>query len=133
MRRAFVALLWLMGLTSLANGGWMVAHAWSWFTVLPGVMDTGAVNSHFIHDVGAVYVLCGAAFIWCARNLAIARPVYIFVTLFFVLHALGHVAEILAGQLPPRHWWVDLPLVFAPALLLGVIALPGAWRRVLSS
>ena len=130
MRRAFVGLLWVMGLGSIANGAWMLAHVWSWFTTLPGVIDTGAVNAHFIHDVGIAYALCGAGFIWCARNLADARPVFVGITLFFVGHALGHVAEILAGQLPSSHWWIDLPLVFAPAVLLGVLALPGNWRRV---
>lgn len=130
MRRAFVAFLWLMGAVSLANGAWMLAHAWSWFTWLPGVMDTGAVNAHFIHDVGLAYALCGAGLIWCARNLAAARPLFVGITLFFVGHALGHVAEILAGQLPARHWWVDLPLVFAPAAALGLLALPAGWRRV---
>jgi hypothetical protein len=132
MRPAFVAFLWIMGVVGIANGAWMIAHAWSWFTTLPGVMDTGAVNKHFIHDVGAVYALSGAGFIWCARNLADARPVYVFITLFFVLHALGHVAEILTGLLPPRHWWIDLPLVFAPALALSFIALPGNWRKATS-
>lgn len=130
MRRAFVAFLWLMGAVSLANGAWMLAHAWSWFTWLPGVMDTGAVNAHFIHDVGVVYAICGAGFIWCARNLPVARPLFVGITLFFVGHALGHVAEILAGQLPARHWWVDLPLVFAPAVALAAVALPAGWRRV---
>ena len=130
MRRAFVGLLWIMGVASLANGAWMIAHAWTWFTTLPGVIDTGAVNSHFIHDVGVVYLLCGAGFMWCARNLAAARPVFVGITLFFVLHAAGHVAEILTGALPSSHWWIDLPLVFAPALVLGWFLLPAQWRRV---
>ena len=130
MRRAFTGLLWLMGVVSLGNGAWMIAHAWSWFTLLPGVIDTGAVNSHFIHDVGVVYALCGAGFIWCARHLERPRPVYVGITLFFVFHALGHVLEILVGQLPDSHWYVDLPLVFAPALVLGWFALPAPWRKV---
>jgi hypothetical protein len=133
MRGLFVPFLWVMGLTSLANGAWMLAHAWSWFTFLPGVIDTGAVNAHFIHDVGIAYALCGAGFIWCARNLGAARPLFVGITLFFVGHALGHVVEILAGLLPARHWWVDLPLVFAPALILAYLALPGTWRRVASA
>lgn len=132
MRPLFVAFLWLTGLVSIANGGWMLAHAWSWFTWLPGVLDTGAVNSHFIHDVGIAYALCGAGLIWCASHLPAARPVYLGITLFFAGHALGHVVEILLGQLPPRHWWVDLPLVFAPALALAGFALPPAWRRITS-
>ena len=130
MRAAFVAFLRVMGLVSIANGAWMLAHAWSWFTWLPGVMDTGAVNGHFIHDVGIVYLLCGAGFLWCAMHPDAARPVYLGITLFFVGHALGHVMEILLGQLPHSHWWIDLPLVFAPAVILAWLALPAVWRRV---
>jgi hypothetical protein len=131
MRRAFVAFLWLMGLASLANGAWMMAHAWSWFTFLPGVIDTGAVNAHFIHDVGIVYAIAGGGFIWCARNLIAARPVFIGITLFYAGHALGHVAEILAGhraagELEPARRGVHLMRHFmlAAGLLLSACSGP---------
>jgi hypothetical protein len=130
MRTFVIVALWGIGLTSLANGAWMLAHAWTWFTVLPGVADTGAVNGHFIHDVGVVYLLCGAGLIWCVRNLASARPLFVGIALFYVGHALDHVVEIMVGQLPHSHWWIDLPLVFAPAALLGVLALPRPWRQL---
>lgn len=130
MRTVLIVALWGVGLASVANGAWMIAHAWTWFTMLPGVRDTGAVNSHFIHDVGVVYLLSGAGLVWCVRNPASARPLFVGIALFYVGHALGHVVEILVGQLPPSHWWIDLPLVFAPAALLGALALPGPWRRL---
>lgn len=123
-------LLWILAVVSAGNGLWMLAHAWSWFRWIPGVSDTGEPNAHFIHDVGIVYLLCAAGFVWCMRRPARGYPLFVGITLFFSGHALGHVAEILAGQLPSSHWLIDLPLVFAPALLLIVLACPPVWRRI---
>ena len=39
-----------------------------------------------------------------------------------------HVADLLGDRLPPHHWWLDLPGVFGPALLLAVLAIPRIWR-----
>ncbi len=128
--RAFIGLLWIFALVNLANGAWMLTHAWSWFSWIPGVTDTGEANAHFIHDVGVAYSVCGIGFIWCARHLNRAWPVFMGITLFYVGHALGHVVEILAGLLPHSHWWIDLPLVFAPAVLLTLIAIPGNWKKI---
>lgn len=122
--------LWILGGVSLGNAAWMLAHGWSWFGLVPGVTDTGPANLHLIHDVGVAYAVAGLGLLWCARAGRPAYPVFLGVTLFFVGHALGHVAEILAGQLPPSHWWIDLPLVFLPAALLAAAAVPGAWRRL---
>lgn len=126
-------LLWLLALVSAGNALWMLGHAWSWFRVIPGVTDTGEPNAHFIHDVGIVYLLCAGGFVWCMRNVARAYPLFVGITLFFSGHALGHVVEILVSQLPHSHWLIDLPLVFAPALSLCVLAWPPVWRRVTSS
>lgn len=130
MPRVFPAFLIILGWVSLANGLWMMLHAWSWFEWIPGVSDTGEANAHFIHDVGIAYAVCGLGLIWCARNLSEARPVFIGITLFNVGHALGHVIEISIGQLPPSHWLIDLPLVFLPSALLGLAALPNNWARL---
>lgn len=130
LRSVFRGFLWLMAVISLGNAVWMLLHAWSWFAWIPGVSDTGSANAHFIHDVGVAYATCGIGFVWCARNLAVARPVYLGITLFFVGHALGHVVEIALGQLPPAHWWIDFPLVFAPAIILLCTAMPRPWRRL---
>lgn len=118
------------GLVSLANGIWMMVHAWSWFEWIPGVTDTGEANAHFIHDVGIAFTVCAIGLFWCIRNLAIARPVYLGITLFITGHALGHVVEIIAGLLPHSHWYIDIPLVFLPAVLLALAALPNNWARL---
>lgn len=130
MQNNFKIFLRLLALVSLGNGIWMVLHAWSWFEWIPGVSDTGAANAHFIHDVGIAFVVCALGLFWCAKNLAQARPVYLGVTLFIAGHALGHVVEILAGLLPHSHWLIDIPLVFLPAILLVLAALPANWQRL---
>lgn len=126
-------ILWLLAAVSAVNAVWMLAHAWSWFRWIPGVTDTGVANAHFIHDVGIVYLLCAGGLLWCTRRPERGYPLFIGIALFFIGHALGHVAEILAGQLPISHWLIDLPLVFAPAVLLAVLACPPVWRRVAPS
>lgn len=130
MKYYFKAFLKLLALVSLANGIWMMLHAWSWFEWIPGVTDTGTANAHFIHDVGIAFVVCALGLFWCARNLAQARPVYLGITLFIAGHALGHVVEILTGLLPHSHWLIDIPLVFLPAVLLVTAALPTNWQRL---
>ena len=126
----FRAFLNLLGVISLGNGLWMIVHAWSWFEWIPGVTDTGEANAHFIHDVGIAFTVCAIGLFWCARHLDIARPVFLGITLFIAGHALGHVVEIIAGLLPHSHWYIDIPLVFLPACLLILAALPKNWARL---
>lgn len=126
----FRAFLNLLGVISLGNGLWMIVHAWSWFEWIPGVTDTGEANAHFIHDVGIAFTVCAIGLFWCARHLDIARPVFLGITLFIAGHALGHVVEIIAGLLPHSHWYIDIPLVFLPACLLTLAALPKNWARL---
>ena len=120
-----------LGLISLANGLWMLADPATWFTQIPAaVTDTGPLNQHFVHDVGVAYFLCGVAALWCARAGATAYVAHLGVMLFYAGHALVHVAEISFGLLPHTHWWIDLPLVFVPALLLAVLTLPLVRQRI---
>jgi len=91
---------------------------------------TGAPNSHFIHDVAAAYLTFGVGLIWCAVNLEKCRPVYLGITFFMVSHAVSHMLEMLFGQLPHTHWWIDFPLVFLPAILLSILAVPTVWRKL---
>ena len=121
----------VLGVISLANGLWMLADPATWFVQIPAaVTDTGPLNRHFVHDVGVVYVISGIAALWCARTGAAAYITHLGVTLFYAGHALVHVAEISLGLLPHSHWRIDLPLVFLPALLLGVLTLPQVRQRI---
>ena len=108
-----------LGAISLGNGLWMLLSATTWFTKMPiGAEDTGILNSHFIHDVGLVYLLVAIGAFWCAYKISTCFVVHLGITLFIGGHALIHVIEILTGDLPVSHWVIDLPLVTFPAIIL---------------
>jgi cytochrome c biogenesis protein CcdA len=91
----------------------------SWYNDLPaGVPDTGPYNGHFIRDLGLVFVLIGASFIWAASRLHQSRPIILVITAFFTGHALLHVWDLTSSRLPHSHWKMDAPAVFLPAILL---------------
>lgn len=130
MQRLFRYALYGIGGISLLNAGWMLAHGWSWFAWIPGVSHTGPANLHLIRDVGVAYAVFGSGLLWCARSGVQNYPVYLGASAFYAGHALAHVAEILVGDLPHSHWWIDLPLVFIPAILLVSACPPPIWRRL---
>lgn len=121
---------WLLGVVNVAHGLWMLASPVSWYHRLPaGVPDTGPLNLHFVRDIGAAFTTIGVALCVAAPDAPRRRGVLLAVTLFFVLHALVHVADLVGGRLPAGHWLTDLPGVFVPALALLVLCLPRWWPR----
>ena len=64
----------ILGVLSAANGAWMLVSAPTWYENLPGVVDTGAYNGHFVRDIGLAYFVSGAGFVWCAFNLRRCWP-----------------------------------------------------------
>jgi hypothetical protein len=127
-----LAIVWLLratGVVMVANGLWMLAHAFHWFFNIPaGLPDTGDPNGHLIRDVGLAYIVFGAALVWSTFKLAERRAVYLCVTAFMLGHASVHVIEIMLGALPPSHWLIDLPLVLLPGALFAAFIHPSAWR-----
>jgi hypothetical protein len=71
----------------------MLAVPAIWYTNVPGVVDTGPFNGHFVRDVGATYVVCGTALLWPA-----ARPAARIRAAFLALHALAHLWDAAAGR-----------------------------------
>ncbi len=130
-RRIFKIFLHLAGIAIFANGLWMVVAALEWFFGIPADMPaTGDPNGHLIRDVGFAYIVFGFALNWCALQLQTRRPVFLMVSFFMVVHALGHLVEILFGLLPASHWWVDFPLVFLPGLVFGALVIPRVWTAL---
>ena len=125
------AIVYVIGVAMLGNGMWMVSRAIEWFFHIPVDMPaTGEPNGHLIRDVGFAYIVFGFALNWCALQLESRRSVFLMVSFFMVVHALGHAIEIIIGLLPASHWWIDFPLVFFPGLILGVLAVPRIWASL---
>ena len=123
------AIFWIFGLTSLANGLWMLLAPAGWYHDLPAaVPDTGPLNLHFVRDIGAAFTTVGVALCVAAPQAPRRRGVLLAAALFFGLHAAIHVADLASGRLHPEHWLVDFPGVFLPALVLAVLCLPRFWR-----
>lgn len=117
-------------LSSFVNGIWMLFFPLSWYTDFPAAIPhTGPFNAHFVRDLGVTYLVVALGFGWCALHLERSRPVHLGLTIFFVGHALIHLLEILTGRLPGTHWLIDTPMVFVPALLLIIFAVPSMRRR----
>ena len=116
---------WLFGLASLGNGLWMLGDPEGWYRDLPArVPDTGSLNLHFVRDIGCSYAAVGVALCLAAEAPRARQGAVWAAALFYGFHALLHVADIVAGRLPAAHWLVDLPGVFAPAIVLAILALP---------
>jgi len=124
------ALFWVFGLVNVANGLWMLLAPEAWYHDLPAaVPDTGPLNLHFVRDIGAAFFTIGVAFLAAARYPSWRRGVLLAATLFFVLHAVVHVTDLISGRLHAEHWLIDLPGVFLPAILLLVLSLPRWWKE----
>ena len=54
---------WLLGLGLVANGLVMLTVPAIWYARVPGVVDTGPFNAHFVRDIGAAYLVCGLALV----------------------------------------------------------------------
>jgi len=118
--------LGLAALVSLGNAAWMLVAPEHWYLNLPaGVPDTGPLNVHFVRDIGCAFVVSGVALGWAALTTrpAVRVPCVALAALFAGAHGALHLFDLARGALGPEHWWLDLPGVFAPALLLGALAL----------
>jgi hypothetical protein len=123
-------ILAIFGVANLANAGWMLADPAGWYANLPAaVPDTGPLNTHFVRDVGSAFAVMGGALLLAAVRPLLRTPMLGIVALFYVLHALVHVTDTLAGRLPPSHWTIDLPGVYVPALVMIALTAAAARRR----
>ncbi len=99
------------------NGAWMLIDAGSWFASVPGVDETGPLNAHFVHDVGAAYAASALALALAATRPVGGRALAAIALVFLGLHAVGHVADVLTGALDVHHLAIDFPAVGVPALV----------------
>jgi hypothetical protein len=127
---------WALGVFSvgnLANAVWMLADPAGWYAGLPAaVPDTGPLNTHFVRDIGSAFAVMGFALLLAAARPALRVPMLAAVALFYVLHALVHVTDTVAGRLPPSHWTIDMPGVYVPAVIVVALTWAAARRRALA-
>ena len=123
---------WILGIFLAANGMIMLAVPADWYAAVPGVPETGPFNPHFVRDIGAAYLTCGATLVWFAARGA-ARPAAVAAAAFLALHALVHLWDAAAGREHVHQLLVDLPTVFLPPALAIWIAWPRVGRALKST
>jgi hypothetical protein len=122
---------WVLGFGLAVNGLAMLIFPADWYVTVPGVIDAGPFNAHFIRDIGVAYLVSGAALVWLALNPA-ARPAAQAGAAFLALHALVHLWDTVAGREHVHQLLIDLPTVFLPPALALWIAFMPAGRGATS-
>lgn len=114
-------LLLIFGIVALVAGLFAFVAPLSFFELLAEY--TGQPNAHLIRDVGAAYVSAGVALSWAAFRPAWRGPLVSVAAIFLLLHALGHVIDLVAGHVHLSHIVVDAVQVFLPAVVTSGLAL----------
>jgi hypothetical protein len=121
------ALLVLLGLLHIVNGAFMLLAPGVWYTMVPGVIDTGPMNQHFVYDVGMAFVASGAMLALGARAATGAATFAIAGATWPALHALIHIWGWLTMGFPSdRQAAISEAVAVAGLGLLGVAL---AWLR----
>ena len=76
-----------------ANGAFMLFDPVQWYNQVPGVPHTGPMNSHFIRDIGFIYLLSGLCFVLACRQRENYRLWLAVGSAWPGLHAIFHIAE----------------------------------------
>ena len=109
---------WILPAILAINGAvMMLAPAW-WYPRVPGVIETGPFNDHFVRDIGAAYLACAVALGWAVRDPARGLGVAVAAAAFLTLHAAIHLITPFCGAgLPWPLLARDFPGVFLPAIV----------------
>lgn len=114
------------GLGFFGFGVWLLMDPPGFYATVPGVSATGPLNHHFVQDIGAAHVACGAALWLAARFPAAGLPLLAPAGIFAGLHAVTHLAEwVVSDPVSGAAFVVELAGVVGPAALIGGIVL--AW------
>ncbi|MEM7097357.1 MAG: hypothetical protein AAF541_03790 [Pseudomonadota bacterium] len=117
LNKVFTAVAVLLGLAMIANGIFMTVAPEPWYWAIPGVPDRGPFNQHFIRDVGFIYGIAGAAFLYGAINVTQRFQLWLIPTAWLTFHAIFHVWEVIVGICGPEALAQDFAGVTLPALL----------------
>jgi hypothetical protein len=101
----------------IANGLFMVINPESWYYAVPGVVERGPFNQHFIRDIGFLYTIMGACFIVGTRMETARLPLWLLPSLWLTSHALFHVWEVIVGICGPASLLEDFAGVTLPAII----------------
>jgi hypothetical protein len=123
MRRIIAA---IFALFTVLNGTLMLFDGASWYASVPGVVETGPYNPHFVRDIGVAFLVAGLALAARAWR-RIYWPAAVAGAGFLAAHALIHLVMIAAGH--DHHAAFDLAAVVLPSALALYSAFPTQGER----
>ncbi|MGJ8670622.1 MAG: DUF4345 family protein [Oceanococcus sp.] len=113
-------LLHVFGIVGIAAGLFAFATPLIFFELLAEY--TGQPNAHLIRDVGAAYISAGVALSWAAFKPSWRGPLVSVAAIFLLLHALGHLIDLVSGHVHLGYVAIDAVQVFLPALATTALA-----------
>jgi hypothetical protein len=99
-----------------ANGIIMLAAPQWWYATVPGVVETGPANIHFIRDIGLAFLAAAVALVLSARPGA-GRMLLLPAAVFLGGHAAYHLVEMAVDGTTAAAGIRDLLLIVVPGII----------------
>jgi hypothetical protein len=99
----------------------MIIAPKAWYEMVPGVVNTGFYNQHFIRDIGIIQLLLGVAFVTGCFRPRERLMLWGAATIWLIAHAIFHLWEVAVGICGASALLRDFPAVTLPAII-GLVA-----------
>lgn len=114
-------------MVGLGNGLFMLIAPETWYYSVPGVVQSGPYNQHFIRDIGIIYFFIGLAFTFGLMKPHRRIEFWGAASLWLAAHAVFHFWEVAVGICSASAIPRDFPGVTLPALI-GLAITAWAWH-----
>jgi hypothetical protein len=114
-------------MVGMGNGLFMLIAPEFWYYSVPGVVQSGLYNQHFIRDIGIIYIFIGLAFAIGLVKQDRRIEFWGAASLWLAAHAVFHFWEVAVGICSASAIPRDFPGVTLPALI-GLTITAWAWR-----
>lgn len=112
--------LWILAALTLFTAIPQLFTPGTWFfTLVPGVPETGPFNAHLVQDAGTFNLAIGIGLIAAARDPNRYTIAVMIAAVAASAHALLHVYAHAAHLLSSEHIWVEFFGVLVPAIVLA--------------
>jgi uncharacterized protein YjeT (DUF2065 family) len=99
------------------NGLFLLLAPTLFYDLVPGVIETGPYNPHFLRDIGLGFLAAGLALGLAVRYPAASRPLIASASLFLAGHGLLHLVEMVEHGEDRAAAMRDILLIVLPGLL----------------
>ncbi|HEY2664659.1 MAG TPA: hypothetical protein VGI47_09990 [Candidatus Binataceae bacterium] len=108
----------ILGALALVNGLEMLLSPVYWYNLVPGVSETGPLNTHLVADAGTFNIPIGLGLMLAARDPYRNVLVIAIAAGAGLLHSLLHLYSHVAGWLPLDHLGTEILGIYIPAAIL---------------